>query len=195
LQQSQRFEQLLIALYISLALQLRPLRDFLSSTSSIINCAGVLHHLRSPLEGLRALAAVLEPSGGMSIGMYGVLGRTGVYAAQQAVRVLRLEQFTPDSAAADATGVAHAHAHPERQAVELEDRQAVTALVLNHLPERNWLRLNGEMLSAAYMDDAERRANGHHGSPVRPSLHRPRPRRPRRRRRRRRRRLRPGLPV
>ena len=41
---------------------------------------------------------MLKPDGGMSIGLYGVLGRTGVYAAQQVVRMLRLEQVTPGSA-------------------------------------------------------------------------------------------------
>lgn len=53
-----------------------------------VNCVGVLHHLASPVAGLRALAAVTEPGGGMFVGLYGMAARSGVYEAQRVVRML-----------------------------------------------------------------------------------------------------------
>jgi SAM-dependent methyltransferase len=53
-----------------------------------IDCCGVLHHLPDPLEGLRALVSVLEPGGGLGLMVYAPHGRTGVYMAQDALRLL-----------------------------------------------------------------------------------------------------------
>lgn len=47
-----------------------------------IDCCGVLHHLPDPAAGVRALAAVLAPDGGMGLMLYAELGRTGVYDVQ-----------------------------------------------------------------------------------------------------------------
>jgi SAM-dependent methyltransferase len=43
-----------------------------------INCAGVLHHLEDPEEGLRDLASVLKADGAMGIMVYGEHGRLAV---------------------------------------------------------------------------------------------------------------------
>lgn len=53
-----------------------------------IDCCGVLHHLPNPGEGFAALAKTLKPAGGMGIMLYGELGRTGVYDAQDMLRAL-----------------------------------------------------------------------------------------------------------
>ncbi len=53
-----------------------------------IDCNGVLHHLDDPASGLNALAAQLAPGGGMGLMVYGELGRTGVYDAQDMLRTL-----------------------------------------------------------------------------------------------------------
>lgn len=53
-----------------------------------IDCCGVLHHLPDPAAGLTALAARLDPGGGMGIMVYAPLGRTGVYPMQSALRAL-----------------------------------------------------------------------------------------------------------
>jgi len=53
-----------------------------------IDCCGVLHHLPDPLEGLRALVSVLAPGGGLGLMVYAPHGRTGVYMAQDALRLL-----------------------------------------------------------------------------------------------------------
>ena len=57
----------------------------------MINCAGVLHHLANPSQGLRALKNVLEDDGFMDIMVYGKIGRTGVYQMQDLLRMVNKE--------------------------------------------------------------------------------------------------------
>ena len=51
-----------------------------------IQCSGVLHHLESPDDGLKALTEVLSDRGGMNIMVYAQYGRTGVYQIQDLIR-------------------------------------------------------------------------------------------------------------
>jgi SAM-dependent methyltransferase len=53
-----------------------------------IDCTGVLHHLADPAAGMRALASVLHPEGGLGVMLYGQYGRTGVYPLQEMLRTL-----------------------------------------------------------------------------------------------------------
>lgn len=53
-----------------------------------IDCCGVLHHLPDPAAGLSALVSVLAPGGGIGLMVYAPHGRTGVYMAQDALRLL-----------------------------------------------------------------------------------------------------------
>ncbi|MBI4966926.1 MAG: class I SAM-dependent methyltransferase [Rhodospirillales bacterium] len=53
-----------------------------------INCAGVLHHLADPDEGLRCLAAVVKEDGCLGLMVYGRLGRIDIYATQELMRHL-----------------------------------------------------------------------------------------------------------
>lgn len=53
-----------------------------------ITCLGVLHHLPDPDAGLRALAAVLAPDGGITVMVYGAAGRAHIYATQDLLRRL-----------------------------------------------------------------------------------------------------------
>ena len=53
-----------------------------------IDCTGVLHHLPDPSAGMKALASMLQPEGGIGVMLYGEYGRTGVYPLQEMLRTL-----------------------------------------------------------------------------------------------------------
>ncbi len=84
-----------------------------------IDCCGVLHHLPDPAAGLDALLSVLAPGGGLGLMVYAPHGRTGVYMAQDALRLLASPDEAPPA------------------------RLDVARRVLRHLPESAWLRCNG----------------------------------------------------
>lgn len=86
-------------------------------TFDYVDCCGVLHHLADPAAGLRALADLLAPDGGMGIMVYAPLGRIGVYHAQAMLRMI----------AGDA---------PDPERIDVAKR------LLGDLPETNWLRRN-----------------------------------------------------
>jgi len=89
-----------------------------------IDCCGVLHHLPDPLEGLKALASVLAPGGGMGLMVYAPHGRTGVYMVQDALRLL---------APADT-----AEGTPADPAQRLD----MSRRLWKQIPETNWLKKN-----------------------------------------------------
>ncbi len=95
-----------------------------------INCSGVLHHLATPGDGVRALESVLAEGGAMGIMVYGELGRTGVYHAQEMLRMLCGSEALPE--------------------------QVVMAKrLLPALPHSNWLAKNSEHRFTEELDDAE----------------------------------------
>ena len=53
---------------------------------TLIECGGVLHHLRDPLEGWRVLVGLLRPEGLMKIGLYSERGRYAVKAVREFAR-------------------------------------------------------------------------------------------------------------
>ena len=83
-----------------------------------IDCTGVLHHLPDPSAGLKALASVLQPDGGVGVMLYGQYGRTGVYPLQEMLRTL-----APLSA-------------------KIEDRIAMAKRLIRFLPTTNLFRRN-----------------------------------------------------
>ncbi|WJR81330.1 class I SAM-dependent methyltransferase [Bradyrhizobium sp. NP1] len=52
---------------------------------SVIDSAGVLHHLRDPLDGWRKLIDLLEPNGLMHIGLYSAKARAAIRAAREMI--------------------------------------------------------------------------------------------------------------
>jgi len=57
----------------------------LNRTFDFINSAGVLHHLRDPIAGLRVLLSLLKPDGFMQLALYSELGRVNYVAAQKLI--------------------------------------------------------------------------------------------------------------
>ena len=82
-----------------------------------IDCCGVLHHLKDPDAGLAALAAALQPEGGLGVMVYAPFGRSGVYELQDALRCLG-------------------------QGMALPERVSLTKRLLTGLPETNRLKRN-----------------------------------------------------
>lgn len=87
-------------------------------TFDFVNCIGVLHHLSSPLAGLRTLNTVLKPDGGMNLMVYGELGRRGIYDFQDMYRLLGVRR-----------------------------EPALARRIVAGLPETNWLKKNPNMLT------------------------------------------------
>lgn len=103
---------------------------FAPASFDYINCSGVLHHLESPVAGLRALARLLRPQGGIGLMLYGALGRTGIYPAQELLHLI-----APGTLA-------------------VSERVRLARKFLASLPATNWLRRNAAM-SEGNEDDAE----------------------------------------
>lgn len=70
--------------------------DKLGKEFDLIICTGVLHHLKEPDEGLRALRGVLSVDGVMHLMLYGKYLRTGVYMMQEVFRMLGCQQSQED---------------------------------------------------------------------------------------------------
>ena len=68
--------------------------ETLGEQFNLIVSSGVLHHLPDPDAGLRKLKAVLLPHGVINIMVYGWYSRFGVYAMQEAFRLLGVQQTT-----------------------------------------------------------------------------------------------------
>lgn len=87
-----------------------------------IVCSGVLHHLKDPDAGLKALRGVMKPESGLFMMVYAPYGRMAVYMLQDLLRRM-------NGPAAD-------------HATQLANAQAV----LKALPAQHWHRLREEVL-------------------------------------------------
>ena len=68
----------------------------LNRSFDLVVCTGVLHHLPDPELGLRALRAVLAPTGAMRIMVYARYGRAGLYMIQDYCRLLGVSTSAED---------------------------------------------------------------------------------------------------
>jgi SAM-dependent methyltransferase len=105
------------------------LLDLTEGAFDYIDCCGVLHHLPDPAAGLKALAARLAPGGGVGLMVYAPYGRTGVYAMQDALRMLT-------------------------DGLEPKEKVALARRVLAAAPKSNWL-LNNPYISDHRGPDAD----------------------------------------
>ncbi len=96
-----------------------------------ITCLGVLHHLAEPEAGLAALESVLAEDGGMAVMLYGLHGRSHIYAMQETLR--RLTAGSNDR----------------------EERLALARQVLANLPPTNPFRMREgwDNIQRAYLKD------------------------------------------
>ncbi len=62
---------------------------------AIVESAGVLHHLKDPMQGWKVLTGLMQPDGFMRIALYSESARAGVSAARQFLQPLSLP-VTPD---------------------------------------------------------------------------------------------------
>ena len=58
----------------------------------LIECSGVLHHMREPMAGWRVLLSLLEPGGFMKLGLYSELARRHIVAAREKVAGLEVRE-------------------------------------------------------------------------------------------------------
>jgi len=106
-----------------------------------IDCIGVLHHLRDPEVGLRALGRVLRPDGVIAVMLYGRHGRAGVSMLQEVFRLLGTGQGEEDVAMARELASRLMPQHPATHLLEesgdMEFGAGVVDLLL-HAQERTY---------------------------------------------------------
>jgi Flp pilus assembly protein TadD/SAM-dependent methyltransferase len=64
----------------------------LEARFDLIECSGVLHHMRDPMAGWRVLLSLLKPGGFMKLGLYSELARRHIVAARAQVAGLEARQ-------------------------------------------------------------------------------------------------------
>jgi len=64
----------------------------LEARFDLIECSGVLHHMRDPMAGWRVLLSLLKPGGFMKLGLYSELARRYIVAARAKVAGLEVRQ-------------------------------------------------------------------------------------------------------
>jgi len=80
----------------------------------LIECSGVLHHMRDPMAGWRVLVALLKPGGFMKLGLYSEVARRDILAAREVVKGLTVKEARQRVFALPAD-------HPARRVTTLRD--------------------------------------------------------------------------
>ncbi len=52
----------------------------------VIECSGVLHHMKEPLEGLKVLLELLEPHGFLKLGLYSEISRQHIVRIREFIK-------------------------------------------------------------------------------------------------------------
>ena len=68
----------------------------LGATFDIIECSGVLHHMKNPSKGLSALIQQLKPGGYIKLGLYSEIARKVIVKARETIQTLGINS-TPES--------------------------------------------------------------------------------------------------
>tara|TARA_E500000331_G_scaffold238418_1_gene228768 strand:- start:33 stop:593 length:561 start_codon:yes stop_codon:yes gene_type:complete len=64
--------------------------DLLGEKFDLIECGGVLHHMKDPIKGLTSLLKVLKVGGFLKLGLYSELGRSDIVKARQYIERKKL---------------------------------------------------------------------------------------------------------
>ena len=95
-----------------------------------MQCSGVLHHLKSPINGLNILKESLHLVGGIDLMVYGTYGRTGIYQLQHMLKMINY------------------------QTNDIYTELKNTNIVLNSLPRSNWFKKQEDGIDDHKMGDA-----------------------------------------
>lgn len=68
----------------------------LGESFDVVECIGVLHHMKDPLEGWKVLVELLVPSGLMKIGLYSARARQDIVSAREEIATLGLRGSSAD---------------------------------------------------------------------------------------------------
>jgi SAM-dependent methyltransferase len=98
-----------------------------------VNCAGVLHHMADPDEGLRCLAAVVKEEGCLGLMVYGRYGRLDYYVTQDLLRLALGEEASLAKRVADAKSVLE-RLPPNNVLMRGRDRAAALKFFLDDEP-------------------------------------------------------------
>lgn len=105
-----------------------------------IECTGVLHHLREPLAGGRALVALLKPGGVMRLALYSERARAGVVAARALIARAGLESSRDAIRAARQLVLAEPDSSPARAVARGHDFYSASGArdLLLHVQEHRY---------------------------------------------------------
>ena len=93
-------------------------------------CSGVLHHLKSPITGLKMLKDHLQMVGGIDLMVYGTYARIGVYQMQNMLKIINYRMH------------------------DIIKELKNTNLILKSLPRTNWFKKKEDAIDDHKMGDA-----------------------------------------
>jgi SAM-dependent methyltransferase len=99
----------------------------------LIECSGVLHHMKDPMAGWRVLLSLLKPGGYMKVGLYSELARQEIAAARELVQGLEVREARQRILDLPA-------AHPARKVAALRDFYSASGArdLILHVQERRF---------------------------------------------------------
>jgi len=106
----------------------------------IIECGGVLHHLKDPLQGWRVLAGLLEPDGLMKIALYSAIGRRNIQEARNLARARKFPSTQEGVRKCRRAILDLPEGHPARTVLRLRDFFSISEFrdLVMHVQEKHF---------------------------------------------------------
>lgn len=95
--------------------------EALDKTFDVIECSGVLHHMKEPFSGWKSLKEKLKQKGKMHIGLYSELGRGDVIAARDFITEKKFDAIREDIIEAREAIASLSGDHPARGVLKRRD--------------------------------------------------------------------------